>query len=220
MATAATGGAYSENYRTEAEVYLRKLLVYGDFQQAEALLRSPHGNIILEQPLRTPSQLKLLRDQYGVITLTHPVREMCKPLEEIDSLVVAEIKRRSRANWLILLLAARLIARRRNCRQRIVCFENCPTDQRYYTFTCLSRQRLIEQVFDRRILPVKPYIYDGMMNAEFSNRPMGSGLDRYRHILQGNMIPHSWEYVYVRFMPAQQAQQKDPLANMFSQLGL
>jgi hypothetical protein len=218
MATATTATA-TANYNTEAEVYLRNLIVFGDIQQAEALLRSPHGNIIIEQPLRTPTQLRLIRDQYGYMGINaQSTYDICLPLQKIDSLVVAEIKRRSRANWVILLLAARLIARRRNCRQRIVCFENYPTDQRHYTFTCLSRQRLIEQIFDRRILPLKPYIFDGIMNAELSDCPMGGGARR--HILRGDMIPHHWGYIYIRFMPATAAQQKDPLANMFAQLGL
>jgi hypothetical protein len=209
--------AYGAPYNSPEEVYVRNLLINGDIATAQAFMRSPNGNVLINLPLRTPVHIQAIKQYYG-LSIAHSnmeqpfIREMLRPLEQIDSLVIAEVKRCSSANWLAILFAAKLIARKP--RQRLIAIENATTSQRFYTITCSSRQRLIEQIFDKRILPCTTVCFNGIMSSEFSSGPLGHC---NRHVLHGDNIPKSWEFIYIRLI-APQAQ--DPLATAFASLGI
>jgi hypothetical protein len=202
--------AYGHPYNSQQEITIRSLLCYGDTETAQQLLRRPEANVMIDIPLRTVTQLRAIRDLYGLSNINIPsVRDMCKPLEAIDTLVITEVKRRSSLNWRLLLFITRLLAKRP--KQRIIAFENITTDQRFYANICSTRQRLIEQIFDRLILPLKAASFEGLMGAQFSSGPLGSK----RQILQGDIIPKSWDMIYIRLLP-----KTDPLASAFANIAL
>lgn len=206
--------AYGHPYNSPQETTIRNLLCYGDVDTAQKLLRRPEANIMIDVPLRTITQLKAMRDLYGLSNVgsNQSIREMCRPLEVLDTLVVTEVKRRASLNWRLLLFITRLLAKRP--KQRIVSFENTTTTHRFYAITCSTRHRLIEQIFDRLILPLKPASFEGMMGAQFSSGPLGSK----RQILQGDSIPKSWDSVYIRLFPSKAS--SDPLTDIFASIAL
>ena len=94
--------------------------------------------------------------------------------------------------WRIILCIVRFKALRP--RQRLVYFENIRTDQKIYTITFSTRQRLIEKIFERHILPLNSRL---LQNTEISNLPIGL---HPRYILIGNIIPKTWHSVYIRVL--------------------
>ena len=92
--------------------------------------------------------------------------------------------------WRIILCIVRFKALRP--RQRLVYFENIHTVQKIYAITFSTRQRLIEKIFERQILPFNSRL---LRNTQISNLPIGS---KPRYTLKGNIIPHAWHSVYIR----------------------
>ena len=204
------------NYFTPQEALLRNLLHNGDLAQAEVLIRSDAGNIILEQPLRVVTQLALLKEEHGYY-YTHEMIYMCKPLEQIDSFVVYEVKRRSSLNWRIILFIARLKAKAP--RKRVIFFENANISQKLYNITCSTRQGLIEHIIDMNIFDYS-YAEDALMCAYFSNR-QHMFLDS---ILLTENIPKSWDHVVINFAPiienSSPLQVDDPLTDALMSMSL
>lgn len=186
--------AYGHPYNSPQETLVRNLLCYGDIYTAQQLLRMPAANAMIDLPLRTITQLKAMKQMYGLSMHENntALRDMCKPLEALDSLIITEVKRRASLHWLVLRFIAKLLAKRP--KQRIITFENITTPQKYYTITCATRQRLIEHIFDRRILPLKGESFDGLLAAQLASAPLGC----HRHILQGDTLPKSWTMLYIR----------------------
>lgn len=103
--------------------------------------------------------------------------------------------------WRIILCIARFKALRP--RQRLIYFENASTSQRVYTITCSTRQRLIEQILDRGIIPVTRESYEWLCRAKVSNACFGM---MYRKELESERIPRGWHSIYIRFVdPLQDA---------------
>jgi hypothetical protein len=195
------------NYRTQEENYLNSLVYQGDNVDAENFLRSPYANIILEQPLRAPMQLDA-----NMGDIPYYIEEQIQTLQEIDSLVVKEIKRRSSLNWRIILFIVRLKARRP--RRRFVYFENMQTSQRLYTINCSTRQGLITKLFDQGIVPMTPSMYNLLLNAQISTGPLGI---LRRNTMGGDYIPKHWHTIYIRFVHVE-TPPNTSLEQMFAQL--
>lgn len=78
--------------------------------------------------------------------------------------------------------------------QRLVYFENIRTVKKIYAITFSTRQRLIEKIFERQILPFNNRL---LQNTQISNLPIGS---KPRYTLTGNIIPKAWHTVYIRIL--------------------
>lgn len=195
------------DYRTQEEIYLNSLVYQGDNADAENFLRMPCANIILEQPLRAPMQLDA-----NMGDIPYYIEEQIQTLQEIDSLVVKEIKRRSSSNWRLILFIARLKARRP--RRRFVYFENMHTPQKLYTINCSTRQGLITKLFDHGIVPMTPAIYNHLLVAQISTAPLGM---MRRRTIDGDYIPKQWHTIYIRFVYVENSPNTS-LEQMFAQL--
>ena len=109
--------------------------------------------------------------------------------------------------WRIILCIARFKALRP--KQRAVHFENMNTSQKSYTITCATRQRLIEQILDRGIIPIKREYYEMLSTAQISNTRFGT---RYRAQLIGERFPRVWHTIHIRFV--------DPLQDAMDAMGI
>ena len=109
--------------------------------------------------------------------------------------------------WRLILCIARFKALRP--KQRVIQFENMSTPQKLYTITCATRQRLIEQILDRGIMPIKREYYEMLSTAQISNASLGV---RYRAQLIGERFPKVWHSIHIRFV--------DPLQDAMDTMGI
>lgn len=117
--------------------------------------------------------------------------------------------------WRIILCIARFKALRP--KQRVLQFENMETQQKFYTITCSTRQRLIEQIFTRGILPLRVNLYRLLVAAEICENPLGI---RNRVNMKGERIPSSWNYIYIRFLELPTYSEDNKFFENFSKLRL